>query len=329
MSSDPSRTSAQACHFQELGVQNRNGPDLTPGKEQPSRLAAIREGPPINAVEHIRRNRGGSQSHLLKCSDGKYYVVKFPNNPQGKRTLVNEMLCGFLATKLALPVPSSVVVQVDQDLIQRSEQMFLDLPDGRARLQAGACFGSEHPGPDKDIYDSWPERRLDEISNLADFAGMLVFDIWTSNNDFRQVLFFRKDDKSQHRVAMVDNGFCFRATEWAFKDKPRLAMYPLTYVYKSISRIESFEPWLTKLESEMNRATIAEALARVPKEWYRRELTPLKKLLAQLEKRRAEVRHQILSLVATSWRLFPNWSEAHSTMHSSADRRAVAASTSG
>jgi len=328
MPSAPSRMSAQAYLFQELGVQNRNGPDLAPGNEQRSHLAAIREGPPVNAIEHIRRNRGGSQSHLLKCSDGKYYVVKFPNNPQGKRTLVNEMLCGFLATKLALPVPSSVVVQVDQDLIQRSEQMFIELPNGRARLEAGACFGSEHPGPDMDMYDSWPERRLDQISNLADFAGMLVFDIWTSNRDFRQVLFFKKDDKSPHRVTMVDNGFCFRATEWAFKDKPRLAMYPLTYVYKGISGIESFEPWLTELESRINSTTITEALERVPGAWYRRELTPLKKLLAQLENRRAGVRHLILSLMRSSWRLFPNWSETHSTMHSSPDRQAVAASSS-
>ena len=34
---------------------------------------------PIQAVQHIRRMRGGAQSHLMRCADGHYYVVKFQN----------------------------------------------------------------------------------------------------------------------------------------------------------------------------------------------------------------------------------------------------------
>jgi hypothetical protein len=44
------------------------------------------------AVEQIRRMRGGAQSHLMRCDDGGYYVVKFQNNPQGVRILANELL---------------------------------------------------------------------------------------------------------------------------------------------------------------------------------------------------------------------------------------------
>ncbi len=43
------------------------------------------------ATEQIRRMRGGAQSHLMRCSDGHYYVVKFQNNPQHRRILVNEL----------------------------------------------------------------------------------------------------------------------------------------------------------------------------------------------------------------------------------------------
>jgi hypothetical protein len=46
----------------------------------------------VLAVEHIRRMRGGAQSHLMRCDDGGYYVVKFQNNPQHLRILANEML---------------------------------------------------------------------------------------------------------------------------------------------------------------------------------------------------------------------------------------------
>ena len=31
----------------------------------------------IQAVQHIRRMRGGAQSHLMRCADGNFYVVKF------------------------------------------------------------------------------------------------------------------------------------------------------------------------------------------------------------------------------------------------------------
>jgi len=34
---------------------------------------------PTQAVQHIRRMRGGAQSHLMRCADSNYYVVKFQN----------------------------------------------------------------------------------------------------------------------------------------------------------------------------------------------------------------------------------------------------------
>jgi hypothetical protein len=36
----------------------------------------------VSAVQHLRRVRRGSQSHLLRASDGAHYVTKFMNNPQ-------------------------------------------------------------------------------------------------------------------------------------------------------------------------------------------------------------------------------------------------------
>ena len=52
---------------------------------------------PVVAVQHVRRMRGGAQGHLMRCSDGNFYVVKFRNNPQHLRVLANELL----ATRLA------------------------------------------------------------------------------------------------------------------------------------------------------------------------------------------------------------------------------------
>ena len=40
---------------------------------------------PVNAVRLIRKLRVGAQAHLMECDDGRFYVVKFRNNPQHRR----------------------------------------------------------------------------------------------------------------------------------------------------------------------------------------------------------------------------------------------------
>ena len=66
----------------------------------------------LRAIEHIRRMRGGAQAHLMRCSDGNYYVVKFQNNPQHLRILVNEV-CSALAWHLGLGLPTTPVAVVE------------------------------------------------------------------------------------------------------------------------------------------------------------------------------------------------------------------------
>ena len=56
-------------------------------------------------TEDLRALRGGSQSRLMRASDGNHYVVKFRDNPQGSRILANELLASRLAEQLGLPVP--------------------------------------------------------------------------------------------------------------------------------------------------------------------------------------------------------------------------------
>src|ERR1039458_10482114 len=55
---------------------------------------------PLTAIRHIRKMRGGAQSHLMEADDGQWYVVKFRNNPQHHRVLVNELLASRLLAYL-------------------------------------------------------------------------------------------------------------------------------------------------------------------------------------------------------------------------------------
>ena len=62
--------------------------------------------------------RGGAQSHLMRCADGHYYVVKFQNNPQHRRILVNELLGTRLASRLGLPTTPVAIIEVSEELIR-------------------------------------------------------------------------------------------------------------------------------------------------------------------------------------------------------------------
>jgi len=61
--------------------------------------------------------RGGAQSHLMRCEDENYYVVKFQNNPQGTRILANELLGTRLAARIRLPAAGATVVEVRAEMV--------------------------------------------------------------------------------------------------------------------------------------------------------------------------------------------------------------------
>ncbi len=136
--------------------------------------------------------RGGAQSHLMRCSDGNYYVVKFQNNPQHRRILVNELLGTRLASRLGLPTAPVKVVEVGAELIRLTPELCIELPRSRTPCAAGPQFGSRYPGDPRQmtLHDFLPDEKLREVENLHDFAGMLVFDKWACNTNGRQTVFF-------------------------------------------------------------------------------------------------------------------------------------------
>jgi hypothetical protein len=253
--------------------------------------------------------RGGSQAHLFRCSDSEHYVVKFLNNPQGVRILANEFLGTRLATRLGLPTTSTAVIEVHEALIKYTEDLVVQNGHGREPCQAGLQFGSRYPGPllGTVVHDFLPDEHLREITNLSNFCGMLVFDKWTCNTDGRQVIFSRGRGESRYRVQMIDQGSCFNADVWNFPDAPLRGIYPRSCVYETVRGIEAFEPWLTRLETEMTKSILDDVVSQIPPEWYRSEREALDRLLEQLLRRRSLVRELIVSAWKSSAQSFPNW----------------------
>ena len=128
--------------------------------------------------------RGGAQSQLMLGSDNRLWVVKFQNNPQHLRVLANEFIATRLAEAVGLTVPPCDVVEVTGWLVENSLEMYVELPRGqKQRYTAGLQFGSRFVGglmPGQ-VVDYLPEQQLEEVRNLAEFAGMLCIDKWTRN----------------------------------------------------------------------------------------------------------------------------------------------------
>ena len=100
----------------------------------------------VQAVQHIRRMRGGAQGQLMLGSDGHAYVVKFQNNPQHMRVLANEYLASKLALAAGLTVPEVDIVEVGAWLIEHTQELEMDLGRTRERCLPGLHFGSRFVG---------------------------------------------------------------------------------------------------------------------------------------------------------------------------------------
>ncbi|MBZ5700595.1 MAG: phosphatidylinositol kinase [Acidobacteriia bacterium] len=265
----------------------------------------------LRALEQIRRMRGGAQAHLMRCSDGHYYVVKFQNNPQHKRILVNELLGTRLAARLGLPTAPLAVVDVPEELIRLTPALAMELARTRLPCVPGLQFGSRYPGDPRrlTLHDFLPDEQLRAVENLHDFAGMLVFDKWTCNTNGRQTLFFRESaaQSEAYKTVMIDQGFCFNAGEWNFPDAPLRGLYARNRVYEGVTGMNSFAPWLERLESRITESVLDDVSREIPPQWYDDDLHTLYALLEQLQRRKKRVPDLLREARKSSRQPFPNW----------------------
>ncbi len=281
----------------------------------------------LRAIEQIRRMRGGAQSHLMRCSDGNYYVVKFQNNPQHRRILVNELLGTRLASRLGLPTAPVSVVEVAEELIRLTPELCVETPRARIPCAPGLQFGSRYPGDPRRVtlHDFLPDEKLCEVDNLHDFAGMLVFDKWTCNTNGRQTVFFETPRRTAgtapegaaeggaqaglaiYHTVMIDQGFCFNAGEWNFPDAPLRGLYARNRVYEGVTGMQSFAPWLERLEKQISERVLAELAEEIPPAWYEDDYDAVLRLLEQIHRRRTRVPELLASAQKSNRQPFPCW----------------------
>ncbi len=275
---------------------------------------------PVAAVRLIRKMRGGAQAHLLECDGGRFYVVKFRNNPQHRRILVNEWIAAVLLRYLQVSVPDTAIVDLSPDFLKDNPEVHMQLGSKRLEVEPGWHFGSAYPGDPSRIavYDFIPDLLLDKVVNLADFLGVLVFDKWAGNADARQSVFYRARlrhwasgaDEYLTRTGfvanMMDHGYTFNGPHWTFADSPLQGLYFRPVVYQSVRSWDDFQPWLDRVV-HFPEEVIDDALKQVPPEWIEGDEEALDKLLTTLMKRRKRVADLIAESTRGRINPFPNW----------------------
>ena len=275
---------------------------------------------PIRARKLIRKMRGGAQAHLMEGDDGGFYVVKFTNNPQHRRILVNEWLaCSFLRY-LQIHVPETALIELTPEFVRDAPELYLSVGSRREPVLAGIHFGSRLAvNPERvAIFDFLPDKLLSKIENRSDFAGTLIFDKWVGNTDSRQAVFFRARAKdwtplrgeAPARVGffaqMIDHGYAFNGPNWVFQDSPLQGVYFRTSVYDEVRSLDSFQPWLEMVEN-FPVEVIDSAWKEIPRQWLASDEDELEQMLEELLKRRARVASLVSELQRKRATAFANW----------------------
>ncbi len=275
---------------------------------------------PIRASKLIRKMRGGAQAHLMEGEDGFFYVVKFVNNPQHRRILINEWLaCSFLRY-LQIHVPETALIELTPEFISESPELYLLIGSRREPVPPGIHFGSRLAvNPDRvAIYDFLPDKLLFKIENRIDFLGTLIFDKWIGNTDSRQAVFFRARAKSwtplrgaaPARIGffaqMIDHGYAFNGPHWQFQDSPLQGLYFRPSIYDEVRSLDSFQPWL-ELVQNFPAEVIDGAWKQIPGVWLGEDGEELERVLEGLLKRRSRVAQLVADLRKERPNAFANW----------------------
>jgi hypothetical protein len=201
------------------------------------------------------------------------------------------------------------VVEVREALIENTDDLVIEMGRGRARCKSGLQSGSRYPGSPAEtvVYDFLPDEHLRDVPNLADFCGTFVLDKWTCNTNGRQAIFFREREESRYQAQMIDQGFCFNACEWNFPDAPLRGIYARHRVYESVRGMESFEPWVGRVENGITDAALGDIAGEIPPQWYNGLQNELEQMLEKLARRRDVIPELIHAAWKSSVQPFPNW----------------------
>jgi len=265
--------------------------------------------------------RGGAQAYLIEADDGCFYVVKFLNNPQHRRILINELLGAHLLGFLQVTTPEPALVNLSEAFLSDYPDVYLELGTRREPVRPGWHFGSRFPGDPlrQAVFDFLPDSLAGQVLNLRHFLGVLVADKWMANADARQAIYYRAQvrlwdqtgsssgKKSGFIASMIDQGYLFNGPNWDLTGAPLQGLALRPAVYAAVQSLDDFQPWLDMVAG-FPESVLDSARRQIPCQWLDGDEAELDALLEKLLARRRTVADLILAVRRARPSLFPLWS---------------------
>lgn len=234
-----------------------------------------------------KMHSGRSKPLLFEVADGTLWVVKYKNNPQGLRMLVNEWVASNLAQLLGLPSPGCSLIMLNEKLLE-IENIFI--PGTTTKIQAGLSFGSHYI----DNADNNPTRyQMAKLDNTDMIPGVIVMDTWIDNPDrddrggnFSNVIVSPSSVRSKYTLYLIDLGKV-GSSQWTVNELlKRINTFNLRGYNRLFAQLIpgrlAFQPFLEVLES-VSAEEVESVVSTVPDEWNlnQEEAATLVKFLKQ------------------------------------------------
>ncbi|MFP5237308.1 MAG: HipA family kinase [Acidobacteriota bacterium] len=219
----------------------------------------------VTAGRFVRRLTGGSQAMLVDASDGRQYVVKFANNPQGPNVLCNEALGTELYRALGLPVPEWTTVLIPRTFLLRYPNCSMAKFNSGVELETGLCFGSRVvAAPAGRIYEMLPGSFIRRVANRSDFWLAWLVDLCADHRDNRQSIF--TEYSSGLHAIFVDHGHMFGGPDGSRKTPLTGPRYWDTRVY-ALPDAEKISRRLRRISSTLDTDRLFKRMQEIPEAW--------------------------------------------------------------
>lgn len=225
----------------------------------------MRNGSALYIVRYIRKLCGCTQSILAEGSDGRLYVVKFANNPQGPNIPFNESVGSELYRACGLTVPEWKPLLVTNSFLESNPACWIAMPTSRLVPNAGWCFGSRFLGSEgKRLLEILPGSSIARVRNVWNFWLAWLVDICADHADHRQALFEERPDGRLSTV-FIDHGHLFGGPHGIQKCGPRVSRYLDARIYRDLSskNIATIQDRLKSLKVDL----LWQQTLNLPDEW--------------------------------------------------------------
>jgi len=258
----------------------------------------------VKAVIVHEQLSGGSEPWLITCDDDKKYVVKFFDEKLDK-IVINEYVCHKIAMILVLTVPKAEIILIEQGLID-----IINTSKGR-KVKAGIHYGTLYIDPSSNLDpQNLQTLGIRTITNVAEVAGMIVFDIFVNNGDrstTNALIAPINETTKEYKYLLMDHSHCFGGPQW---NETTMINLPITqcgipWKKEIITSLNDFTLYIKRLS--IVKKNIKKIVDSMPSEW---KIKPndLKALVETIRKRDES---EVIKLVKNMRGQFPNWSTGH------------------